>query len=287
MSNNMKGAMQIANADGTTSTYMRFSARLPAFLEAFPVEAGWRVEREWRHATEFAPALLRLYEKALENRINPKDAGLPALPNGTVYVARLVNAEGREVASGSALFEVQDPAKTAGLLREHEAGETAAFQRLLAARGMGGDVLNEDEATTVGLGNGQIRETPTASAGGIPRLTVVEVQQSSERAAEQIASAPSMESSAGVAGDAAPVRKQKQTTTTPVVMAEASTPTTRQEPVVAGAGRRSPSAPRANVVLASLQRTIDQLSKKAGVESVKVSSIEEADSVLQSLGPKK
>lgn len=141
--------------EGKVVDYKAFAARLPQFLEKFPIEAGWRHERTVVEALGLVPHLHQLYLEAIKAGKNPKELGLPPLPQGFVFTSRLVNPNGEVVSSGSSTKVVADMT-TPGLYasKEFEAAETAAFQRLLAAVGLGGDVFHDDEVNTIeSMGN--------------------------------------------------------------------------------------------------------------------------------------
>ncbi|MGH8159372.1 MAG: hypothetical protein ACREPQ_14725 [Rhodanobacter sp.] len=279
----------IGNDDGTTSTYMPVSARLPKFLEMFPNSDGWRIERECKHASEFAPTLVALYTECFKAGINPKAAGLPPLPNGTIFTARLRAPSGDVVNSGSALMHVRDPVETfaegMGLLRDWESGETAALQRLMAAQGLGGDVLNLDEVRVVERSKGRILRdsSPALSvvSSGAGDIVVVPMGEDTSRYGTN-ASAPAAElAPAGLVTDepaAAPAvddQSEKQVTqAAPAAVVEH--PASRR--------KATPPASPDEVVLRSLQRNIDQLSKLLGREVVKVTSVAEAEKILTELG---
>lgn len=138
--------------------YKLFSSRLPEFLKRYPPEKGWRVVRTVQAACELSPNLARLHEAAISAGKSPESIGLPPIPSGFVMTARLLDPQGNEIASGSAFsmgldlqYAVQSVRSGSGdvLRKDFEAGETAAFQRLLAAVGIGGDVFDVDEATTI------------------------------------------------------------------------------------------------------------------------------------------
>lgn len=185
--------------EGETVRYRRLSARLPKFLEAYPPREGFRVEAKYLDPVEVKPGLKRLYEAALTAGKTPAEAGLPALTATTViFRAELIDAEGRILATASALRPIQS-------YKDWEKGETAARQRLLAALGFGGEVFDEDEAgdqADQGLSNQApthqepaLTETepppgerPTAPPAGNPERQRVQpsARQASQQGAEAI-----------------------------------------------------------------------------------------------------
>jgi hypothetical protein len=136
----MNESITLFTPEGDSIRYRRLSARLPEFLEAYPPRDGYRVEVRYLDPVEVKPGLKRLYEAALTAGKTPAEAGLPALAATTViFRAELIDAEGRMLATASALRPIQS-------YKDWEKGETAARQRLLAALGFGGEVFDEDEA---------------------------------------------------------------------------------------------------------------------------------------------
>jgi len=137
----MNPIIDIFQPDGTVSQYRRLSARLPEFLAAYPPAKGFRIIIEATDALSLRPGLIRLYEAAVQSGRTLAEAGLPALTeiNVMCFKASLLGVEGHVLATASALKPIQS-------YKDWEIGETAARQRLLAACGYGGEVLDQDEA---------------------------------------------------------------------------------------------------------------------------------------------
>lgn len=147
MSNHAK-VVDLFNRDGSQSRYLLFSARLPDFMKTYPAEEGWRVEREAVSAASLQPELVQLYAAAVSAGKSPKDLGLPALPSGMLFKCRLLDPNGTVVRTASSLVlvrELQGQVPPSGGFKDWEAGETNAFQRLVASMGFGGDMLDADE----------------------------------------------------------------------------------------------------------------------------------------------
>lgn len=126
--------------EGDPIEYRKLSARLPAFLAAFPPQDGYQIKIDYLDPIEAKPGLSELYKSAVAAGKKPEDLGLPPVAGNTmIFRARLICTEGRELSSGSALILIQ-------AYKDWEKGETAARQRLLAAMGFGGDMLDLDEA---------------------------------------------------------------------------------------------------------------------------------------------
>ena len=129
----------IFKENGDAMTYETVAERLPKFEAAFPASEGWRVVRAHEPSLAKNDRLARLWEKALDAGQNPKELGLPAFKaNAFVFTATLLDKEGHVVRNASAYAEIFSR-------KDWEAAETAAFQRLMAACGFGGD-MDLDEA---------------------------------------------------------------------------------------------------------------------------------------------
>ena len=137
------GIIQILNPDGTWSDYRPLSERLPAFLEAYPKNEGWQVRMSEREGLVVKPELVRLWQAAIEAGKNPAELGLPELPtNMFLFVAELVSPDGKVVETAAAWRPVVQ-------YKDYEKGQTQARQRLLAACGFGGDMLDADEVSDI------------------------------------------------------------------------------------------------------------------------------------------
>ncbi|MCB1814043.1 MAG: hypothetical protein KDK04_20340 [Candidatus Competibacteraceae bacterium] len=137
----MNECITMVNEDGRVSTYRPLSARLPAFLECYGPAQGFAVVIEATDSLSVQPGLRRLYEQAIRHGHKPDAVGLPNLKQdrSMVFRARLEDATGRVLAMASAVKPVLQ-------YKDYDVGETAARQRLLAALGFGGEVLDADEA---------------------------------------------------------------------------------------------------------------------------------------------
>lgn len=135
-----KSTINMITPEGDVKQYTLFSARLPAFLQAFPKEKGYQVKIESTDPMSHKPGLMKLYEAAIAAGKNPTELGLPvfAAANTMVFTASLLDPEGRVLESASALRVIT-------AYKDWEKGETAARQRLAAALGFGGDCFDADE----------------------------------------------------------------------------------------------------------------------------------------------
>ncbi|MCB1795704.1 MAG: hypothetical protein KDJ70_15030 [Candidatus Competibacteraceae bacterium] len=133
--------IELYTNDGELVQYRPLSSRIRDFLGQYGPEKGYAVTTELVDTLSLKPGLMRLYEAALQAGRKPEELGLPALGlAGETGVCRavLTDAHGRVVATATAAKRIQ-------AYKDLEILETAARQRLLAALGYGGDVLDEDE----------------------------------------------------------------------------------------------------------------------------------------------
>jgi hypothetical protein len=153
------------------SRYQPLSHRLPAFLDHYGPEKGYALVIEVQDALALRPGLLRLYEAALQAGRTPEEVGLPPLPKEPTlhFQATLLDAQGRVVGTAAALKPIL-------AYKDFEGGETAARQRLVAALGFGGEVLDEDEnqdRRTMGVAAlGTSPTPPPQSTADAPPATV-------------------------------------------------------------------------------------------------------------------
>ncbi|MBK8750988.1 MAG: hypothetical protein IPL99_04810 [Candidatus Competibacteraceae bacterium] len=114
-------------------------AYLPEFLNRYRPAEGLSVHTEIRDALSLKPGLMKLYEIALHGGHPPESMGLPALRDPEFFLvghATLRDPQGRILATATAVAP-------AGQTLEDL--ETAARQRLLAALGFGGEIVDADE----------------------------------------------------------------------------------------------------------------------------------------------
>jgi len=160
--------IEIFNSDGTASKYKKLSARLPQFLEKYPVGDGWRVVAIHKDPLELRPQLLDLWRAALEKGFKPNDLGLPPLPFGGLLVeTQLINPQGEVVRNASSFGKVQGP-------KDWEIVETNSLQRLLARLGMGGDLLDTDEQADIQAGSSQMAPIEDVAPDTEPVDTLVD-----------------------------------------------------------------------------------------------------------------
>ena len=137
MSQTKRKVIAIKNDAGGENLYETLASRWVRFLEAFPISSGYSVVVKSYEFLGKRPALAALYQEAVKNGLKPDDAGLPKLGSSFVFEAELLK-DGIILAKGSSL-------KVIATYKDWEIGETAARQRLAAAAGFAGDILDKDE----------------------------------------------------------------------------------------------------------------------------------------------
>lgn len=315
--------VRLFDKDGNESDYRRFSARLPEFLEKYPPAEGWSVQHEVVEASSIATGLHALHLAAITAGKKPSDLGIPPLPTGFIYTAKLVDPNGTVVATGSSVglgidmttppYACRDAMR---LQKDHEAAETAAFQRLIAALGFRGDVLDADESAT----QRQMGMAPVASHEQVevrakaekpddvlarlvpvtsdPKAEPESITEAAARAFDEAPASAEVEPTkpveaasvdAAVSKASAPAEDvanrrsdEKQDGRASAVAGEGNlnAPALSAKPTEVGRGARAPST---RSLLVAKQRQITVLARMLGVEAVKVATDEEADAELARL----
>jgi len=259
----MASIIDLYTADGELVHYRPLSARIQQFLEQYGPGQGYAVTTELVDTLSLKPGLMRLYEAALQAGRKPEELGLPALGlAGETGVCRavLTNAHGRVVATATAAKRIQ-------AYKDLEILETAARQRLLAALGYGGDVLDEDERQDQrdqGL-------TPASDPDVAPE------GETAGHAADPAppASAASLADAAASLGDADGATPAPVTTTAPF-----RTPRTGSRPPNVPA---TPAASGTEAALGMLNRQIQHQAGLRGMTVAPAASVAEARAALKSL----
>jgi len=131
--------VQIFDDSGRASLYKKVSARVPEFLEKYGPDKGYRVLSLSIDYLETTPArkalLLELVKTASDSIVLTNELNSSKI----VFTCQLLNKEGNIVAVASAVKKIN-------FQKDYESGETAAFQRLMAKLGFGGEIFDEDEA---------------------------------------------------------------------------------------------------------------------------------------------
>lgn len=120
--------------------YVPLSQRLPKFQDKFPLEEGFGIDIVALDPLSLKPALLELYKECIRCGRSFKSMGLPPIPShrSLVFVAKLVKDD--RVLNSASTHQMIDYEK------DYENAETRARQRLVAACGFPGNLLELDES---------------------------------------------------------------------------------------------------------------------------------------------
>lgn len=120
--------------------YTRFGARVPEFLQKYPLQE-FRVETSVTDLLSLQSGRLALLKEAVAAGKKPADVGLPGIENDVntlVCTVTLLDSQNRVVRQARASAPIL-------FAKDFEKLETAAHQRLLGLLGHGGEVFDEDE----------------------------------------------------------------------------------------------------------------------------------------------
>ena len=131
--------VHLFDENGTATQYLKVSARIPEFLKEYGPDKGYRVlseMSEWNDITDNRMALIL----ALVEKDQLPDERIDELLNDRKFVFRskLIDEHGNVIAEATAVKRIWRE-------KEVETGETAAFQRLMARLGFGGEIFDVDE----------------------------------------------------------------------------------------------------------------------------------------------
>ena len=252
--------IDIFNSDGTVSPYRLLSDRLPDFLNRYGPEQGYAIVIEAQDPLSLRPGLLRLYEAAIAAGHSPEAVGLPPPKDiSMVFQAKLLDRDGRMVCNASALKPIRE-------YKEWECAETAARQRLLAALGFGGDVLDADESQDMDdqrLKNRPAKDNPTGTTAAAPP-------------APPASPVPAVTTPPKPPAPAAKVTAPPASPPVPPAVAPAAT-------VAPASVRTDTTAATGKAIPASVLRQLEHQAKLKGVPTPTINSLEEAKAALQRL----
>jgi len=181
--------------------YRPLSDRLPAFLETYPPSHGYGIEIEVSDLLAIKPGLRVLYEAAIKAGVSIKSAGLPPLPSPSAIIVRaFLTKDGTRLTSAQTYQLVE-------FEKDLECAETRARQRLLAALGFDGAILDRDEQVT------QSPDTPvqhSAPAESNARVSPPEVAaESRTEHSEPVSPAPSVVANSATPTDLTPALRSQ------------------------------------------------------------------------------
>lgn len=126
--------------EGEAVEYRRLSARLPDFLERYPLEqGGYRLTEEISDMLSLMPEVKDLYKTAIAAGRKPEEVGLPPISQFLGIVVKQNLMFGDEILASAVAHGLVECEK------DLEKRETSSLQRLMAKLGMGGEVFDEDE----------------------------------------------------------------------------------------------------------------------------------------------
>lgn len=195
--------VHIQNLNGETNQYVKVSARVPAFLEVYGPDKGYRVLAHSTDYLDFAQGRKELWiALAAQGKLPEQHIKELMEERKVVFKSQLVDKEGNVVAESSAIKPIWN-------LKDYESGETAAFQRLLARLGFGGDVFDSDEDNDMnsqGLAFDTVSDdVPSQSKTVVMQPVVVETPRSESKPAE-----PAETKTASSTEQSEPVKKPAQ-----------------------------------------------------------------------------
>jgi hypothetical protein len=135
--------------------YRTLSSRLPEFLAKYPPSEGYGVEISIKDTLCLTPDLRSFYELAIKSGQNIESVGLPSLK----VKYRSIIVEASLVRSGARLAVAHTFAQIE-FDKDFEMAETRARQRLLAALGFDGKVLDDDELPSIAAADRTSTPTP-------------------------------------------------------------------------------------------------------------------------------
>lgn len=239
---NAANAVILFTPEGETKSYVPLAARLPEFLKAYPPE-------KYSVVTEYEPC--------------PLAGDRPVF----VFKASLVDAQGRVVATAHSR-------RSADQFKDFESGETSARQRLLAALGFGGEILEADEHRDFQAQGLTAQAQAPAPARSRPRMKIAPPPVREEAHGQPPVSATA---------DEAVVESEQALLPASVV---APGPDDAGEPEPSPSGEAEPALANSEVA-PHLLRTLRILCKTKGIETPLVRSNEEAHAAIHDISRSK
>lgn len=136
--------IEIFNENGEVREYLTVAERVSEFLEHYGPETGYVIRIRALNFFDMHQDVASLFKAAIGARSSV--SVLPAIDLTLFrFDAQLIDKDGRIVAEASALRRINTDLDATFYARLWEAGETAAFQRLMARVGFGSDTLLKDE----------------------------------------------------------------------------------------------------------------------------------------------
>lgn len=264
----------IPSENGERKPYKLFSARLPEFLEKYPIENGYRVIVTNTDYIQVQATLVELYKMAIQSGQNPLELGLPALPdsNSYLFTARLFGPEDVLLGSASAVKVIFNA-------KDWEIGETAARQRLVASLGFGGDCFDNDEIGDLASRN-IIVTHPSEEDSATDQATEQKQIDSPSDGKDAI-----VEKEVAKPEQAEPIVSELVSTRPPAKKDTADKPASSTAPRVAQkeVPKENTSTATTEVIPTRILRKLEHQANLRGVEIPKVNTIIEAKAALKQL----
>jgi hypothetical protein len=159
--------------------YRPLSSRLPEFLAKYPPSEGYGVEISIKDTLSLTPDLRSFYELAIKSGHNIESVGLPSLK----VKCRSIIVEACLIRSGARLAVAHSFAQIE-FDKDFEMAETRARQRLLAALGFDGKVLDDDELPPIASAEGSGTPSPAPETSLSPEAEKDAVDAKAEPLAE-------------------------------------------------------------------------------------------------------
>lgn len=264
----------IPSENGERKPYKLFSARLPEFLEKYPVKDGYRVIVTNTDYIQVQNTLVELYKMAIQGGLNPVELGLPALADSNAYLftARLLGPEDVLLGSASAVKVIFNA-------KDWEIGETAARQRLVASLGFGGDCFDNDEIGDLASRN-IIVKPPSDEESATEQVTDQKQNDSSDDGQDAI-----VEKVVAKPEQAEPIVSDLVSSTPPAKKDNAAKSASSAAPrsTVKEAPKEKTSTVPAEEIPTRILRQLEHQANLRGVDVPKVNTIIEAKAALKQL----
>jgi len=245
MADDNTNVVTIFNENGSVSQYARLSGRIPEFLNKFPPEENYRVESKMADLLSMQPARLSLVREAISIGKRPEELGLPIAEDLSVMICTcsLYGPNGDLISNRHASKPIEQ-------YKDLEVLETAAFQRLIASLGFGGEIFDEDENTDI-----------TAQGNNVESLDTTTVSSQKDLPAPAaLKSAPSFQSTSS---------NEKKTEAIPTTELDVS--------------EASPDEPIQDDVPPALRRQVENLANSLSVDIPSMKTVADAQTAMMDL----
>ncbi len=259
--------VQIFDNSGNTSLYKKVSARVPDFLSKYGPDKGYRVLSTSFDYLETLPARKALLLELAKQGGQTELLKSALSEDKVVFQCQLADKEGNIVAQAAAVKRIT-------FQKEFESGETAAFQRLMAKLGFGGEIFDIDEVKDMNSQDLDFSSEPPPAA---PVIQVEAVDSQEETDYEDNDAAELVELESEMEAEQADIEEEDK----PAVQEPVTTETVQQ--VTPAPVKRTASSTKQvdkEVLQPGLLRQLNQL---AQVKQVKLPTVTTADELRSEL----